>query len=227
MYNRLNKKTTNQIDMGFMKTLISIASQKKGQDWFSSDVGVDVWRLTLDTMCSDHHKQASSDEQANEEFENEINSLFIDLIKKILFLNRLNANLFAQYITKLIRDQKTLNGYLHQIILQIFLDDQYLKVNFERGPLSTSNKKCELFKPVCNSSLLLHLPHPQYATGSNYRLLEIQLNKKVSEVLTILTDTPMMLSNDTDDLNDALIGLCLNPYRLFSRAFVCSSLSLF
>ncbi len=203
-----------------MKIFISIASQESGQNWFSTGMGIDVWKLALTTMCSNY----KSDEiENNEEFENEINSLFIDLIKKILFLNKKNADLFTEYITRLIKNQKTVNGYLHQIILQVLLDDQNLKVNFERGsPDQSSNKKCELFKSVCNSSLSLNLPHPRYATGSNKRLLEIQLSRTASDVLSVLIDTPMLFSNENEDINDALLGNIVDEneiHSLFKRKF--------
>jgi len=64
-----------------------------------------------------------------------------------------NQNPFAHYLTQLIKELSvvsSISGFLHQLILQVLIEDYFVK-------------KCELFKPVPNSNLGMPT-HPRYGT---------------------------------------------------------------
>ena len=117
----------------------------------------------------------------------------------MLFCNQTNQNIFSRYITQLIKDLSfnynnsllasshmspptTISGFLHQLILQIFLEDQTVTINYVR--------KSEYFKTQSNSSLGL-LTHPRYGTGNNNRTVELSLSKTCSQLIHLIVDVPI------------------------------------
>lgn len=122
----------------------------------------------------------------------------------MLFCNQNNQQIFSIYLTQLIKQAVPLggtrngqdkpattaiSGFLNQLILQVFLEEQTLTVNFQR--CST------VFKVACNSSLGL-LTHPRYGTGSGCRCVDLVQYKTCTDMINLITDTSIsqMLSKD-------------------------------
>jgi len=196
-------ESNQKLQLNILKIFVSIAEFSLGQNWFGQEnSGSLVWQKLVRLLCYSN----SSNELNNSE---EICSAVIKLIKKMLFCNTINQNKFSVYITKLIQEYVSANtsltnnsgskisGFLHQLILQVFLDDQMLTVNFQR--------KSKIFKISCNSSLGL-LTHPRYGTGYDCCCLEISLQKTASEIINSITDVPIsqMLNIDQKNTSSSL-----------------------
>lgn len=121
----------------------------------------------------------------------------------MLFCNPNNQAKFATYLNELITrivpldqglpsgSRAQLSGFLNQLILQVFLEDQTLTVNFQR--------KSTVFKIACNSSLGL-LTHPRYGTGSGCRCIEVSLLRTCTELINSLSDIPISQIINRDKL---------------------------
>ena len=193
-----------KIILNFMKVFIALADYIDGQEWLGSEQGSQIWKLLISLTCSSSNQVKLLENNSNVAVQRseELCLLIIQLIKKMLFCNQTNQNLFSRYITQLIKDLSiscnnsslfsssisiqnnttTISGFLHQLILQIFLEDQTVTVNYIR--------KSEYFKTQCNSSLGL-LTHPRYGTGNNNRTIELPLSKTYSQLLHLIIDIPV------------------------------------
>jgi hypothetical protein len=197
MLNANRSKIT--IEINFIKLFVSLADYTVGQDWLGSSQGSILWQKLIDTLCS-------SNQAIDSNHSEELSLLVIQLIKKMLFCNPDNQMLFAKYLTNLIRNvcpaqtitdysesnsststsssssSGTISGFLHQLIIQILLDDQTITVNFQR--------KSPIFKTACNSSLGL-LTHPRFGTGNNNRTMEVCLLKTCTQLAHLVSDMPI------------------------------------
>lgn len=191
---KTNKRT--QIDLNFIRVFLALSQYEHGQEWFGTEQGCSLWQRLIDMLNNSYETSKLAHLE-------EITLLSVRLIKKMLFNNTINQTKFSQYITRLIRDAScpvnfyidpssynalnfnsspTISAFLHQLILQIMLEDQTIVVNFQR--------KSSLFKSSCNSSLG-QLTHPKFGTGSNFRTLEIPLTKTCAQLLNSLSDLPI------------------------------------
>ena len=185
------------IEASFVKLFLALAHFECGQDWLNSELGCSMWQSLIDVLNSSHD-DTTSRLLANVD---ELTILVIRMLKRMLFAHPSNQMKFANYITKLIREASnpvnffidpaqplkrhsspTISSFLHQLILQIMLEDPTITVNFER--------RSSLFKSSCNSSLG-SLPHPKFGTGANFRTIELPLTKTCSQVLNLLSDVPI------------------------------------
>lgn len=134
----------------------------------------------------------------------------------MLFCHEDNQAKFAlfvkQLITKLRLDKSaaSISGFLHQLIIQVLLDDQTILVNFQR--------KSSLFKTACNSSLGL-LTHPRFGTGNNCRLVELPLTKTCAQLTQLISDVPLahMLSGSSPKSGESMNENVLEMKELLSK----------
>jgi len=124
---------THVLLLHLLKVFASIAEFQHGQAWLCNDpTGASIWQGAVHLLCR------SSPSLAELTHTVEMSGLVIRLIKKMLFCNQANQRQFALYLTDLIRrivavdKQSTLSGFLSQLILQVFLEEQTLTVNFHR-----------------------------------------------------------------------------------------------
>lgn len=192
------QKPSVSIEPSFVRLFVALAQFECGQDWFNSEMGCAMWQ-SLVSLLNSSHDTTSTNKLPNAE---ELAILVIRMLKHMLFFHASNQAKFATFVTKLIRDASnpvnfyidpaqsphprhsspTISAFLHQLILQIMLEDPTLTVNFER--------RTSLFKSSCNSSLG-SLTHPKYGTGANFRTIELPLTKTCAQVLNLLSDVPI------------------------------------
>ena len=175
------------IELNLVKVFVALAEFECGKHWLGSDSGCLVWQKLLNLLCNTQKSKSI----ANYE---EISLLVIQFVKKMIFCHAETQTKFALFIKKLIKDisvqskfgadksAATISGFLHQLIIQVLLDDQTILVSFER--------KSSLFKASCNSSLGL-LTHPRFGTGNNCRLLELPLTKTCAQITQFISDIPL------------------------------------
>ncbi len=174
---------THILLLQLLKVFTSIAEFQYGQNWLCNDpTGASIWQGIIHLLCSTSPALAKLTHTV------EMSGLVIKLIKKMLFCNQQNQRQFALYLTDLIKlivsvdKQSTLSGFLNQLILQVFLEEQTLTVNFQR--------RSSVFKIACNSSLGL-LTHPRYGTGSSCRCVEVSLLRTCTEIINSISDIPI------------------------------------
>lgn len=193
------------IEPNFVKIFVALAQFECGQEWLHSELGCSLWQSLIDLLNSPHDESSSSSPQITNRLANveELTILVIKMLKRMLFFHAGNQTKFALYVTKLIREASnpvnfyidpseqplgrrhsspTISSFLHQLILQIMLEDPTLTVNFER--------RSRLFKSSCNSSLG-SLPHPKFGTGANFRTIELPLTRTCAQMLNLLSDVPI------------------------------------
>ena len=172
-----------QISLSKIKVLIGMADFEKGKKWFGSNQACCLWQGVVKLMCI-----------TSLNFSEQIRHFCIKLIKKIVFLNENNQVLFSNFITEMIKDAcnlssdkyqthnpcPTISGFLHQLILQVLLEDQTILVN-----LNHKNK----FKTLCNSSTG-NLYHPKFSTGSHCTVIELSLSRICLSISSKLSDLP-------------------------------------
>ncbi len=116
-----NLQVNQTLELNIIKVFVATADFEVGQNWFANEEGCMVWQKLIHLLCySNYSNQLNNSE--------EICSLVIRLIKKMLFCNTKNQNKFSIYITKLIQDYVSANtslnsgskisGFLHQLILR-------------------------------------------------------------------------------------------------------------
>lgn len=209
-----NTNAENQVfQLNFLKVFIAIAEFQYGQDWLcSAENGSLVWKKIIEFLCktqANHVKLTLTEE---------ISGLVIKLIKKMLFCNKANQTIFAIYLSDLIKravsldspriETSQLSGFLNQLILQVFLEDQTLTVNFQR--------KSTIFKIACNSSLGL-LTHPRYGTGSGCRCVEVSMFKTCTEMINSISDVSIsqiisrekLMAKPSSVIEDKDIEMCI------------------
>jgi baculoviral IAP repeat-containing protein 6 len=175
------------IELNLIRVFVSLAEFESGKDWLGSQAGCNLWQKLLALLCNTHKSLAISNYE-------QVSLLVIQFVKRMIFCHAENQTKFAAYIKKLIKDTAslskftldksaaTISGFLHQLIIQVLLDDQTILVNFER--------KSSLFKAACNSSLGL-LTHPRFGTGNNCRLVELPVTKTCSQITQFISDVPL------------------------------------
>jgi baculoviral IAP repeat-containing protein 6 (apollon) len=196
-------QTTNSfsssIELNLIKVFVSLAEFECGKEWLgSSEMGRNVWQKLLHLLCNTQKSLTISNYE-------EISLLAIQFVKKMIFCHQENQEKFALFVKKLINDialdskfssiklasnesgnisssSASISGFLHQLIIQVLLDDQTILVNFQR--------KSSLFKASCNSSLGL-LTHPRFGTGNNCRLIELPLTKTCAQITQFISDVPL------------------------------------
>ena len=178
-----SSSSSRTIELNFIKVFLALAEFEHGQLWLGSELGSNLWQKLLDLLCSASRPPTSISDSE------EISLLVIQFVKKMIFCNNDNQLKFAFYIKQLIErsnqatsSPKIITGFLHQLIIQVLLDDQTILVNLER--------QSSLFKTSCNSSLGL-LTHPRFATGNNCRLIELPLTKTCSQIIQFISDVPL------------------------------------
>ena len=187
------------IEPVFVKLLIAIVGYESGQRWLGSgDGGCQLWQQLVELLCSPVHA-----------FGDELRSLTIQLIKRALYLNEANQISFANHITRLIRSAShALTSFLHQLIVQVFLDEPTIDVCVERrsnnnnnnnrssSSNSNSNHMLSAFKSACNSSLDGSLTHPRLGTGNSCRYMkQVALAKTCGQLVLAFADAPQLMAS--------------------------------
>ena len=113
--------------LNLLKTFVSIADFECGQGWLcASNAGSRVWHSLIEALCKAEPNltKASHTEQ--------IGTLVIKLVKRMLFCNASNQAKFANFLNELIArivpldslaavsaNSPALSGFLNQLILQV------------------------------------------------------------------------------------------------------------
>jgi hypothetical protein len=129
----------------------------------------------------------------------DISLLAVRFLKRMLFADRKLQLAFAEYIKQLLLaySHAIINSFLHQLLIQILLDEQHVTVNFnsKRVMNVTSKSNCILLPPAnpptatmtasanCTSSLL---PHPKCKLGGidgALKPIEASLSKTIQQLV--------------------------------------------
>ena len=159
------------------------------QNWLCT-ISASIWQRLIELLCQNRPNAFNHTE--------EMCTQLIRLVKKMLFCNQNNQQIFAIFLTNLIKQvvplsltggtrnghekpvATAISGFLNPLILQVFLEEQTLTINFQR--------RSTVFKVACSSSLGL-LTHPRYGMGSGCRCVDLVQYKTCTEMIELITET--------------------------------------
>jgi ubiquitin-protein ligase len=181
-----SSSTSNDIKY-YLNVYIVLAQYKSGQFWLgTSSSGCKLWQnLILLLINSNDANNSKLDDLVD------LSLWTIKFLKKMLFANPKNQSLFAEFLKILLinHSNSIINSFLHQLLIQILLDEQTLCVNFNRK--STKSNQNSVIKnnisgsssnsiTNCTNSILTH---PKFKLGLNFKTVDVSLSKTIQQII--------------------------------------------
>jgi hypothetical protein len=225
-----NAKTENSIFIQrskqikhYLNIYLQLAAYRPGQQWLGSQQqGCRLWQSLINLLVND---------AGNLDDFIDISLLTIRFLKRMLFADRKLQLVFAEYVKQLLLgySHSMINSFLHQLLIQILLDEQKIVVSFTSKSGSAafkSSASCVLLPPQvknsvgssavsqttsassnCTNSLLTH---PKCKLGTcGFKPVEVSLSKTIQQVINENLEITLASSSSTFPSKSSTVRLCI------------------
>lgn len=168
-----NSKLSKSIKY-YLNVYMQLARYKPGQRWLGTDsMGRKLWQVLIHLLVN----SSSNDNWSvvDDEFV-DISLTCIKFLKTLLLAEKHVQSLFAEYLKALLVNysQVTINSFLHQLLIQILLDEQYIMVNINKKLTPGSSSKSQ--------SISIGTPSSQATSSSFANSLQSHPKRKISHL---------------------------------------------